>query len=791
MLSLLVSSLARTPFRLALSLGLLAAAPALFGQQACSTGLCLQQVSCPNGGTTSITGKVYAPNGVDPLPNVLVYIPNAPVGAFPATVGCTVGGVVPSGSPIVGTTTGIDGSFLLANVPVGSNIPVVIQTGRWRRQVTVSTVTACASNAFSTRFAATSAEGDIPKIAIATGAEDGLECVLRKVGLADSEFTSASGTGRINFFAGSGAAGATVDASTTSEDSLMTNPTQLAGYDIVMFPCQGRAYTKTTAMQNNLIDYANTGGRVYATHFSYVWLYNDPPFSGTANWLGTSSNLADGIATIDTTYPNGQTLADWLQNIGATTTSGQIAISTLRHDQSGIVSPPSQSVLTLNTTGNPVMQFTFETPVGAPAASQCGKVLFNEYHVENPSAALTGKVFPAECPGGAMTPQEKLLEFSLFDLSGSSVIPTLTPLTQDFGQEPVGITSATHTFVVSNPSPFPIAVSGAVTTGDFAIVTNNCAAVVAGGSCQITVSFTPTTIGARTGTLSVTSGLTTLKSTLTGTGVPDIQVSSSSLNFGNIDIGGVSASQTVTVTNALPSTVALQPLTLTGDYTDTTTCGASLGPQATCTVTIVFRPTATGPRPGSLVITAVNPAYGSATTTLTGNGVDFSLVVAPTSGSVIAGLSTGTTATLAPIGGFNAIVTLSCTTNAPGSTCKPGLSSATVSSSVAVQVPITTTAKYTVVGYGGFGGGLLVTLFGAAGGTLVWSIRRRRGNTLVRACLTVLLLAGIGTWTTGCSGKLPDLNNPYTAPGTYTYTLTASDGFLTHTATYSLTVTAK
>jgi hypothetical protein len=44
---------------------------------------------------------------------------------------------------------------------------------------------------------------------------------------------------------------------------------------------------------------------------------------------------------------------------------------------------------------------------------------------------------------------------------------------------------------------------------------------------------------------------------------------------------------------------------------------------------------------------------------------------------------------------------------------------------------------------------------------------------------------------TGCSGKLPSQNSPYTTAGSYTYTLTATDGFLVHSATYSLVVSAK
>src|SRR3984885_11166131 len=111
--------------------GLSAQAPA----QSC-TNLCLQQMMCTAPGvTTTISGVVYAPNGTDPLPNVTVYIPNAPVPAFTPGVSCPVIGTPPAGSPLVGTTTGVDGSFQIQNVPVGTNIPVVAVTGRWRKQI--------------------------------------------------------------------------------------------------------------------------------------------------------------------------------------------------------------------------------------------------------------------------------------------------------------------------------------------------------------------------------------------------------------------------------------------------------------------------------------------------------------------------------------------------------------------------------------------------------------------------------------------------------------------------------
>lgn len=187
--------------RLLLSLFLASGLPTLAAGQAC-TGLCLQQVACAPGTTTSISGTVYAPNHSDtdpnkpgdPLPNVLVFVPNLPnpadkLPAFTPGVTCAMPGAVPDGSPLVGTTTAADGTFRIDNVPVGNNIPLVIQSGRWRRLLHVSTVNRCVDNAFSTRFPKNQTEGDIPQFAVATGSADQVECVLRKVGIDDAEST--------------------------------------------------------------------------------------------------------------------------------------------------------------------------------------------------------------------------------------------------------------------------------------------------------------------------------------------------------------------------------------------------------------------------------------------------------------------------------------------------------------------------------------------------------------------------------------------------------------------------
>ncbi|MGC4092544.1 MAG: hypothetical protein QM756_32630 [Polyangiaceae bacterium] len=52
------------------------------------TGLCQNQVQCPVGSETRLTGTVYAPNGTEPLYNALVYVPNKPLPAITAGPSC-------------------------------------------------------------------------------------------------------------------------------------------------------------------------------------------------------------------------------------------------------------------------------------------------------------------------------------------------------------------------------------------------------------------------------------------------------------------------------------------------------------------------------------------------------------------------------------------------------------------------------------------------------------------------------------------------------------------------------
>jgi hypothetical protein len=386
---------------------------------------------CPGGGTTTITGTVFAPTPVkygaaDPLYNVLVYIPNGTVQPFPPGISCEQCGTA-SGSPLVSVLSGPDGKFMMKNVPAGDDIPLVLQIGRWRRQVKIPKVMPCVNNelpAELTRLPRNKAEGDIPLTAILTGNADGLECVLRKIGVDDTEFTLPTESGRIHIYQ---ANGANLGPTTPKLNDLTTSPSTLAKYDMAIFECEGKRIEKELINKQNAAAYVDAGGRLFLTHFSYTWVYDLPPFSTLATWTPTAGNPTQMNAPltgiVDETFPKGMAFAQWLDVVkAAAPMHGQIQIGTPRHSLD-VVNPPGRQWVTTATPAT-IQQFTVNTPVMAAQDKQCGRLLFSDFHVNDiPNVSVA---FPTECNENPMTPQEKVLEFMLFDLA-SCVQPDAEP----------------------------------------------------------------------------------------------------------------------------------------------------------------------------------------------------------------------------------------------------------------------------------------------------------------------------------------------------------------------------
>ena len=109
---------------------------------------------------------------------------------------------------------------------------------------------------------------------------------------------------------------------------------------------------------------------------------------------------------------------------------------------------------------------------------------------------------------------------------GTNVInpPTVTPGSLSYGYVNVGSSSAAKTVTVSNPGQSPLTISSITTSGAFS-QTNNCgSSIAAGGSCTVSVTFSPTAGGSQTGELAIANSAT---STPIGAGLSGIGLTSS------------------------------------------------------------------------------------------------------------------------------------------------------------------------------------------------------------------------------------------------------------------------
>ncbi len=417
-------------------------------QTSCTQGNCIQH-ACPNAEKTTLSGTIYDPGGRNPLYNVIVYVPNADLAPITEGVTCDQCNGTATGSPIASALTDATGHFVLDNAPVGSDIPLVIQIGKWRRQVKIPSVTACQDNPVADadhsllRLPANQTEGHLPKIALATGHSDALDCLLRKIGIADSEFTNDAGNGRVNMFVG-GDGGSGTGANRLASGpmfadayaTLYASYAKLAGYDLLVLQCEGsQLASMKIPYLGNIRRYADSGGRIFDEHLHSYWIAHGlPPWPSTAAWLQSidSNAVTTLTSTIETSFAKGAALADWLQFVQATTTRGQINLTATEHSVDAVMAPTQRWISTPS--DSHTQYLTFNTPIEAPVANQCGRVVFTDLHVgSGGGVSHFDTPFPTGCSTSlAMSAQEKALEFMFFDLSScvqpESVPPTPIPI---------------------------------------------------------------------------------------------------------------------------------------------------------------------------------------------------------------------------------------------------------------------------------------------------------------------------------------------------------------------------
>jgi hypothetical protein len=393
------------------------------------TGIACNVASCGSAPDTTISGTVYAPNGTLPLYNVIVFVPNTPLEPFTDGVSCDACGTV-SGNPVTSTVSNPDGTFKLTGVPVGANIPLVFQVGKWRRQVTISNVAKCQDNPITDpnmeRLPKNHTEGDMPHIAVTTGDCDKIACVLPRMGIDASEFGIASdyATKRVIFYQGNGTS--TISNSITPAQTLWGDINELKKYDVAIFSCEcDESMENKTGDQGTVLDYLNAGGRTFGTDFMYTWIHpgnGDPAADAVPaplpnimeSFVGDAPENTASTYTVDQTFPKGAALAQWLKAVGASTTVGTIPLQEV-YANFGKSDPTLSQRWIYDSSHDDVISFT--TPQSEPEANRCGKSYYLEPHVgpiDSPDTVDTS--FPENCKD-SFTAQQKALVFFLMDLA--------------------------------------------------------------------------------------------------------------------------------------------------------------------------------------------------------------------------------------------------------------------------------------------------------------------------------------------------------------------------------------
>jgi phospholipase C len=208
---------------------------------------------------------------------------------------------------------------------------------------------------------------------------------------------------------------------------------------------------------------------------------------------------------------------------------------------------------------------------------------------------------------------------------------SLSPPSLIFPDQLVGTASTAQSVTLTNTGTAALTISSIVASGDFS-QTNNCGSSLAPGvSCSIDVTFGPTTLGARVGTITITDSDSPQSVGLSGNGVaPAVSLSPTSLTFPDQTLGSTSQPQSVTLTNIGTGALTISSIVASGDFAQTNTCGSYVAAGANCSIAATFTPTVLGLRSGTITITD-SAGDSPQTVGLSGNGVAPAVLLSPTS----------------------------------------------------------------------------------------------------------------------------------------------------------------
>jgi FG-GAP-like repeat/Abnormal spindle-like microcephaly-assoc'd, ASPM-SPD-2-Hydin/Cep192 domain 4 len=432
---------------------------------------------------------------------------------------------------------------------------------------------------------------------------------------------------------------------------------------------------------------------------------------------------------------------------------------------------------------------TFQSPTNFPASGAPVEVVAGDFNGD-------GKM---DLASAVYATADTVVVF----LQGEFAVASTSTPSLSFGQQTIGTSSPPKTVTLTNTGSLTLTISNVSITGtnasDFA-QTNNCPSTLGtNASCLISVTYTPSAAGNRTAAVSITDNGPGSPQVVALTGTTPVFLSPATVTFPAQYVGTSGLPQSVVLNNTGSAALTITSVTTsTADFAPLSTCGNSLGPGASCSIGVFFDPTTSGTLNGILTVTD-SASDSPQTVSLTGIGQDFTIGASSSTANISPGQTANYSVSVAPAGGFNQTVLLSCSGAPSESTCAVSSSSIVLNGSTAMTVTVTVaTTSHSVFAYRSkyrpvnippiF---FLLVLFAVASlGGWVWLAKDQR--RWASALSALIVLASAATMLSACGGGNSGGGNPGTPVGTYTLTVTGTfksgSTTLTHNSNLTLVV---
>ncbi len=419
-------------------------------------------------------------------------------------------------------------------------------------------------------------------------------------------------SGTINVVAGDGAPGYSGDGGAAANAAL-DNPSALrvdAAGDLFIADSGNNVVREIQAASGVISTLLTTGAGLSAP----ATLYNP---SGLALGPGGTILIADtGNNMVRQVLPG--TLAFNFGNvIVGQTSSRQSAAVSNTGNQSATLTPSVSTGYQQVASGS--LDCSASIPV-APGASCAVSIDF----APTAAGASTGTVQLTGTSQAGASITIPVASLSGTGISGSAPKATLNPSSLTFGNVSLGTSATAQVVLLSNTGTAPLLLSNIWLQGanalDFVITQTTCTSTLAvNASCSVSVAFTPTASGARSGLLAFSdSAIGPQTVAISGTGIqpaPAVLLTSTFATFGTQARGTTASPGAVYLQNVGSAPLSIASVGIGGvspsDFLQVNNCGASVAVGQGCIIWVSYNPSNSSPASSQCLITVNDNAVGS------------------------------------------------------------------------------------------------------------------------------------------------------------------------------------